>query len=366
MLGLALLAAIVVAACTGGGTTATTDASGSTVPATRAPDASPSGSSSAGQASPTPISYPLTLVDDEGSSVTLAARPARIVSLTPATTETLFALGAGDRVVGRSDDPTPYPAESAAVPVVATYQGVDLEKVVKLNPDLVIAGGNEMTSSEAIRKMRDLGLPVLVVYANDVAGVLADIALVGAAADGVSAANALTSDMRSRIDAIAAAVATLDHPRTFYEIDATKEIYGPADDSFVAEMVKLAGGVPITTGSTTVFSIPLERLVAADPQVIVLGDAIYGTTPKDVAARPGWADMTAVKAGAVRPVDDTVVTRPGPRLVLGLLALERAIHPEAPVFPPAASESPSAPAPTAPVPAASASPSAAAAAADGR
>ena len=96
---------------------------------------------------------------------------------------------------------------------------------------------------------------------------------------------------------------------------------------------------PITTGSPTVFSIPLETLVAADPEVIVLGDAAYGATADQVAARPGWGGMTAVKTGAIRPVDDVVVTRPGPRLVEGLRALALAIDPTA-SLPPAPSSGP--------------------------
>ena len=80
-------------------------------------------------------------------------------------------------------------------------------------------------------------------------------------------------------------------------------------------MVELAGGTPITSGSSLSFEVPLERLVAEDPEVIVLGDAAYGTTPEMVAERPGWGDMTAVREGAVRPVvDDILITRPGPRL----------------------------------------------------
>jgi iron complex transport system substrate-binding protein len=100
-------------------------------------------------------------------------------------------------------------------------------------------------------------------------------------------------------------------------------------------MIELAGGDPITTGSTTDFAIPIENLVTADPQVILLGDAAYGVTPEAVVDRPGWAVMTAVKDGAIRAVDDVVITRPGPRLVDGLRALALAIHPDAPV--PAAS-----------------------------
>jgi iron complex transport system substrate-binding protein len=135
--------------------------------------------------------------------------------------------------------------------------------------------------------------------------------------------------MRSGIDAVAAAAAAAGatRPRVFYEIDATGDIYGPPDKSFIAEMVDLAGGDPITTGSPDVYSIPLERLIEANPEVIVLGDAAYGVTPEAVAARSGWGTMAAVTSGAIRPVDDVAITRPGPRLVEGLRALADAINP---------------------------------------
>ena len=326
---LGLAAAVAFAACSSGAPQAAgsipPDVTGSLAPvSTGTPSAPPSAPPTAALT----VAYPLTLTDDEGGTVALAAEPRRIVSLTPATTEIAFALGAGDRVVATTDFDD-YPPAATTLPHVATFSGVDVEKIVGLNADLVIAGGNGFNPPEAVARLRSLGIPVLVVYAKDVAGVLADIELVGRAIGEPAAAREMTDRMRAQIDAIAAATAPLDHPRTFYELDATKEIYGPADNSFVAEMVRLAGGDPITTGSTTVFSISLEKLVAADPQVIVLGDANYGTTAKDVAARPGWGRMTAVKTGAIRPVNDTVVTRPGPRLVEGLRALALAIHPDA-------------------------------------
>ncbi len=280
-------------------------------------------------ASPLPAAaYPLTLVDDEGTTVVIPARPERIVSLTPATTEILFAVGAGPRVVATTDFDD-YPPEAVPLPDVASYQGVDVEKIVGLEADLVVAGGNSFNSPDAIARLRTLGIPVLVVYAPDVATVLADVALVAKAAGEGTAGAALAAAMRAEIDAISAGIAatSVPAPRVFYELDATKEIYGPADNSFIVQMIKLAGGDPITTGSPTIFSIPLERLVTADPEVIVLGDAAYGATTAQVAARPGWGGMTAVKTGAIRPVDDVVVTRPGPRLAEGLRALALAIDP---------------------------------------
>ncbi len=311
-------------------------------PATGLPGSTPP-ASVAPSSTPVAAAWPLTLVDDEGTTVSLPAEPQKIVSLSPATTEILFAVGAGSRVVATTsfDD---YPPQAVGLPHVATYQGVDVEKIVGLGADLVVAGGNGFNPPDAIAKLRSLGIPVLVVYAPNVAGVLKDVSLVAAAAGEPAAGSALAASMRSGIDGIAKAVAADSKgpkPRVFYELDATKDIYGPADNSFVTEMISLAGGDPITTGSPTVFSISLEKLVAADPQIIVLGDSNYGVTADQVKARPGWEGMTAVRSGAIRGVDDTLVTRPGPRLVAGLFALARAIEPAVPLpVPPVASQAP--------------------------
>ncbi|HET7027355.1 MAG TPA: ABC transporter substrate-binding protein [Candidatus Limnocylindrales bacterium] len=327
--GLLLAPLLLLAACTGApAPTIPPDASTSLAPAlTGTPAAS--------------AAFPATLGDDEGTTVSLASEPKRIVSLTPAVTETLFRLGAGDRVVGKVEDPNPYPPEADSLPTVAKFGSVDVEKIVALGADLVIAGGNGFNPPDAIAKLRSLKIPVVVVYAPDIDGVFSDIELVGDAIGEPAVARDLAASMRASFDQVQAATAQLDHPRTFYELDATKDIFGPAKGSFLEAMVRIAGGDPITTGSTTAYNIPLEKLVAADPQLILLGDGAYGTTADAVAKRPGWGGMTAVKSGAIRPIDDTLVSRPGPRLVEGLRALAVAIHPDL-VLPP----EPSAPAPS--------------------
>jgi iron complex transport system substrate-binding protein len=327
---LVALVALAVAACGAASTPAPSigeEPTGSIIPAatgTPAPALTPT---------PAAATYPMTLTDDEGTAVALPARPERIVSLTPATTEILFAVGAGDRLVGATDADD-HPAAAAAIPRVVTQGAIDVEKIVGLEADLVLAGGNSFNSPEALTKLRSVGIPVLVVYAPDVATVLADVELVATAAGEGAAGTELAGTMRADIDAITNAIASpsATRPRVFYELDLYQgTIYCPAADSLTAEMITLAGGVPITTGSPTVYSIPLETLVVADPEVIVLGDAAYGATAEQVAARPGWGGMAAVKAGAIRPVDDVVVTRPGPRLVEGLRALVLAIDPAAPL-----------------------------------
>jgi iron complex transport system substrate-binding protein len=283
--------------------------------------------------------FPVTLTDDEGSSVTIEAEPQRIVSLSPANTEIVFALGAGDRLVGGSafDD---FPAEAAALPDVATFdEGVVMETLVDLEPDLVLAGGNNLTPADDIARMRELGYPVLVLYPPDVPAVMADIELIGQAIGAAEEAETMTAEMSADLDAISdIATATGSAPRTYYELDYFEgTTYGPALDSFVADMVGLAGGTPVTTGDPIGFTMPLERLVEADPEVIVLGNARYGVCPADVAARPGWDGMSAVETGDIRPVEDIPVTRPGPRLAEGLAGLALANQPdqELPEVPPA-------------------------------
>jgi iron complex transport system substrate-binding protein len=316
--------AIVLSACAGSGpSTAPTippDATGSLLPPeTATPRASPS-------AAP---AFPAILTDDEGTKVELKAEPQRIVSLTPAETEVLFALGVGDRIVGKVQDFTPYPAAATAIPDVAKFGEVDVEKIVGLDVDLVIAGGNSFNPPDKIAQLRRLGVPVLVVYAPDLDTVFKDIELTGAAVGKTDQAKDLTTSMRAGFDQVGAATASLDKPRVFYELDATNGFFGPAPDYFGTAMIELAGGKPLTSGTAGVFKIPAETIIDFDPQVILLGDAAYGVTVDAVKARPGWNVISAVKTGDIRPIDDVVVARPGPRLLDGLRALALAIHPGA-------------------------------------
>ena len=125
----------------------------------------------------------------------------------------------------------------------------------------------------------------------------------------------------------------------FIETGNQPAIYGIADDSVYAEMIQLAGGEAVTTGSATNWEMPVERLVAEDPEIILLADAAYGATAEEVSGRPGWDVVSAVRDGAIQPIDDIVLTRPGPRLTEGLQALLAAIHPEVDLGAPSASPS---------------------------
>jgi cobalamin transport system substrate-binding protein len=288
----------------------------------------PSPSSSAAPSEPP--AYPVTLTDDAGRSVTFDAEPERIVLRATSNTEIVCALDACDRLVGVTDFDD-YPAEVAEVRDVVIGAQVDTEAVVAADPDLVLAAGNELTPSTVIAQLRDLGLTVMTIYPETLDDVYEDIGLVGAALGRDADAADLVGGMRERAATVEAAVAGHGRPRTFYEVGVFENtIFTAGDGSFIASLVDLAGGEPIV--GDPFGTISLEALVVADPELIVLGDASYdGTITADsVALRPGWAELTAVREGnVIEFVDDLVVTRPGPRVVAGLEALARAIHPEA-------------------------------------
>src|SRR3954452_4025065 len=217
---LALAAALLFVGCSTGSTSPLPSVARPTALATFGPSASPTPAPTAPTATATATAMPtatvavtastsaVSVTGDDGTTVTLATAPDKVISLTPATSELMFALGAGDRLVGRTDYDD-YPAEVATVPAVATFQGVEMEKVVDIGPDLVLAGGNGFTPAADIQRMRDLGFPVLVVYAKDVSGVQADIKLVGQAVGETQAAAQIDLAIQARIEQVKQATATL-------------------------------------------------------------------------------------------------------------------------------------------------------------
>jgi iron complex transport system substrate-binding protein len=324
-----MLAALVMvlAACTGAGAPSTSPSASVAAVATATPAPTPS---------PTQApAFPATITDDEGTAITLAAAPARFVSLTPAVTETLFAVGAGSTVVA-TDDSSDFPAEAKELPDVVTFGTVDVEKIVSLDPDLVIAGGAGFTSAEAIARLRSLDIPVMVVSTPSIEGIYKDIELVGKAVGKAEAATDLTATMRADMAAIgtaaqAASAKAATPPRVFYDvgyIDTTGQIYGPGEGSFLAEMVGLLG-VDVITGDPVTYEIPRDTLIERDPQVIILGvNAFYTPTAATIAKRTGWSALSAVKTGDIRSVSDTEITRPGPRLATGMRNLALAMYPD--------------------------------------
>jgi iron complex transport system substrate-binding protein len=289
---------------------------------------------SSAAASQSTAAFPITLTDHAGRELTLDAAPERIVSLAPSSTEIVCALDACDRLVGVTDFDD-YPAEVAEIEDVVIQAQVDVERVVAAEPDLVLASGNEITPTSVIEQLDRLGVRVMVLYPETLEEVYADIELVARAIDEQAAADELIAGMQERVADVAAAVEGVEAPRTLYEVFyAEGGTYTAGEGSFLASLIEIAGAEPVTGDAQGLLG--AEELVAADPELILLGTASYDPTLADaataletVASRPGWAGLSAVRDGRVVPyLDDIVTTRPGPRIVEGLEALARAIHPD--------------------------------------
>lgn len=278
----------------------------------------------------TPTPATVTFTDGLGRSVSLAGTAQRIVSLTPANTESLFAVGAGAQVVGR-DEFSDYPAEAKALPSVGGSMGAyNMEAIAALKPDLVLAG--EINTPEQVKALESLGITVYVLAnPTDLEGMYAQTLTFGQLAGREKEAAALVESLKARVQAVQTKIAPLSYaPLVFYELDGSDQAkpWTPGPNTFVSKLIGMAGGVNAgdVLGSDWA-QISQEELIQQNPAVILLGDAAYGVTAEQVAQRPGWDAIQAVKDGNVLPFDDNLVSRPGPRMVDGLEMLAKLIHP---------------------------------------
>ncbi len=282
---------------------------------------------------PTPVAptaatsaFPLTLTDDAGRSVTLKAAPKRIVSLAPSNTETVYALGKGTLIVGVTDF-CDYPAEAKTKPKVGGFTEINLEQVVGLTPDLVLA--TDIHVKGIVPELEKRGLNVFVIEPKNVDEVITKLATFGKLLDATDEASKLSAQLKSRVEAVATKIATVKtKPRVFYEIDKTLFTVGPG--SFIDDLLAKAGAINIASDSKSPYpQLSPEAIIAKDPEVILLGDMLFGETPESVKARPGWANITAVKTNRIIPIpDENLVARPGPRIVDGLEMVSRALYPD--------------------------------------
>ena len=278
-----------------------------------------------------PSATALVFTDDLGRTVTLAGPAQRVVSLAPSNTEILFAIGAGTQVVGR-DETSDYPAEALSLPTIGGYSGYNLEAIVALHPDLVLAQGGGLNSPELVASLEKLGLTVFVLpNPPTIEAMYTNLETVGTLTGHEDGATALVDSLKRRVAAVDEKILPLSStPTVYYELDATDPTkpYTAGPGSFVDLLIARAGGINIGAGLQGQWAtISVEQLLVDNPSIILLGDAAYGETPGKVAQRPGWGTLTAIQTEQVFAFDDNLVSRPGPRLVDGLEAMAKLLHP---------------------------------------
>jgi iron complex transport system substrate-binding protein len=267
-------------------------------------------------------SFPLTVTDELGREVTIERKPERIISLLPSLTETLFALGVGEAVVGVTTDCS-FPEEAKEVEKVADWTTIDMEKILALEPDLVLADDSSALLDQ-LYFLDDAGIPYVLIDPDsmeEVTGCIMEVArVVGALEEGEK----ITEEIRKGIEEIqekAAAVPEDEKPQVIILID-TETFFTVGIGEYLSDLVTAAGGINAAGElGSSYFELSEENILDIDPDVIIC----TWYRRDELLARDSWQNMKAVKNGRIYDVTPDLVSRPGPRIVQGLEEIYKAI-----------------------------------------
>ena len=271
---------------------------------------------------PASASFPVTITDDAGREVTVPAKPERIVSLAPANTEIVAALGATSRLVGVTTY-CDYPAEVAEIAKVGDFVQPNLEAIAAADPDVVLVTTG--VQADVIGQLEALGAAVVAIDPQSLEDVFASIETVGAVIGEPTAAADTVESMRIQLEDIGETVENAP-VRCFIEI-AQDPLFTAGSATLLNDLIEHAGGENVVTDEGYV-AYSVEQLVQADPEVYL---ATLGSMsdPSDIDGRPGYSSLAAVRDKRVYVLEDNLVSRPGPRVVEGVRQIAEALHPEA-------------------------------------
>lgn len=270
-------------------------------------------------------SYPISITDDLGNNVEIAKEPAKIVSLSPANTEILFALGVGDKVVGRTDYCN-YPEEAAKVETIGDYNNPNVEKIISLAPDVVLAG--DLISDDIRSQIEATGAKVLTYTPMSVDAVESTIINTGKIVNANDKAKEITDSMTKKYDEIKEKAAAANPQKSVF-IDIG-DYYSAGDNSLLGNMLKDINAKNIASDAGTDWpQLSVEQIIAKNPDVYVS----FFTKPEDIKKVPGFDQVSAVKNDAIvyyemLSPDSDLIQRPGPRIVDGLELLATAVYPD--------------------------------------
>lgn len=271
--------------------------------------------------------FALTFTDEMGRSISVDSPPQRIISLAPHITEILFDLGLGDRLVGVTQY-SDYPEAAMKIERVGSYVRLNIEKIVSLDPDLVIstAGGNPR---EVVERLAALGLKVFVIHPKKIEDIYTNIRSIAEITGREEAGKKLAHSMKKRVDNIVHKVQGLPRPRVFLQLGASP-LLTASENTFIGDLLKKAGGRNIAGAEPARYPVySMEAIIKRGPDVII---TMLMGSERDVAAKKyweKWPTIPAVKNGRLFHIDPSLVNRPSPRLVEGLEIVARKLHPKA-------------------------------------
>ena len=266
------------------------------------------------------------ITDDAGRRVSIPATVDRVVSLAPNLTEIVFAIGAGNRLVGRTSY-CDFPPEAKAVAEVGDTLHPSLERIIALKPQVVLVS----TASQLevfTKQLQGQDIAVFVTDPHDLEGVFRSIAQIGEIVGEQDQANSLVQKLRERTNAVEQAVKQKPPVRVFYQVSG-EPLYTAGHDAFVTDLMRRAGAASVTAdvpGAWPKYS--NESALAARPDAIILpSGGSMGEANSNVAE--ALRQSPAVLHGRVYKINDDHLARPGPRSVTGLEEMARALHPDA-------------------------------------
>lgn len=268
----------------------------------------------------------IVVVDDAGDTVRLAASAKRVISLIPSAAETIIALGATDRIVGRTRYDVAKEVDS--LPSVGGTLDPSVEAIVALHPDLVIGWDND--SRRTIRKrLATLNIPVFSLRTLDTSDVFRGISNLGRLLGKDSAATALATSIRATLDDVHRAVAERPRREVMFVIYPNPAMTaGP--NTFIDQLIGIAGGHSVFADLHGLWpTVSMEEVVKRHPDLLIVPQGEFkANAVEQFRARNGWRDLAAVRDGRIATVSADLTQRPGANIGQAARALQRAIHPE--------------------------------------
>lgn len=273
------------------------------------------------------LSQERIMTDEIGRKVKIPHAAKKIVSLAPSITEILFALGLHDEIAGVTDF-CDYPEAALKKPRIGGFVSPDIEKIVSLRPDLIIAirDGNRL---EVLHRLDDLGLSVYWIDPRGFDGVIGTIRNLGEVVGRPSESRRTAEEMVRKKENIVAATRALPRPRVFFQVGDTPMIT-VGSRTLASDLIRLAGGRSISEDETIDYPLySMETIMAMAPEIIIMSSMDSKKNyPNLVKKWQRWKNLPAVRMNAIYVVDSNLVDRPTPRIVEGLEAMVRMIHPD--------------------------------------
>lgn len=267
----------------------------------------------------------IEFTDIKGRNVTLEEKPSRIVSLSPSNTEILFALGAGNKLVGVTSY-CDYPEEVKDIEKIGTFEGPNIEMIKKVEPDVVLAGG--YIQEDIITALENLNIPVVSTEASDFDTIYDSIALIGKIVGEEDKAEEIINNMHKAIDDIKSKVRSKEKSNVFYLV-WTDPLTTAGKGTFINDVIKTAGANNVAEGVEGWAKYSVEELVKQNPDMIISAyhSTNEGMSKEDLMNNPIFKNLDCVKKGNIYVMkDDNIISRPGPRIIEAVLEMAKALH----------------------------------------